>query len=109
MLALCPLDLAQKTTTLIISNKKMEDNMRIVKSLEESGLPVKGVTDTIKIETKEQKGGFLGMLLGTLGGCLLQNLLSTKTAGETGWVEGFIKVADGAIRARQDFQCCLIL
>ena len=54
-------------TALIIYNEKKDDITKIVKSLEESGLLVKGVSKIIKIETKEQKGGFLGMLLGTLG------------------------------------------
>ena len=46
-------------STLIISNEKMNNIMKIVKSLEESGLLIKGVSETIKNETKEQKGGFL--------------------------------------------------
>ena len=49
-------------TTLIISNEEMNDIMRIIKSLEESGLLIKGVSQTIKNEAKEQKGGFLCML-----------------------------------------------
>ena len=48
--------------------------MKIVKSLEESGLLIKGIRETIKNEEKEQKGGFLEMLLGTLGASLLGNL-----------------------------------
>ena len=52
--------------------------MKIVKSLEESGLLITGVSQTIKNEAKEQKGGFLGMLLGTLGATLLRNLLGCK-------------------------------
>ena len=64
--------------TLIISNEEMSDIMKIVKSLEESGLLIKGVSDTIKNEAKEQKCGFLSMLLGTLGASLLRNLLSGK-------------------------------
>ena len=59
--------------------------MKIVKSLEESGLLIKGVSETIKNEAKEQKAGFLRMLLGTLGASLLGNLLTGKgtiTAGE---------------------------
>ena len=63
-------------TTLIISNKKMKDIMKIVKFLKESGLLIKGVSDTIKNEAKEQKGGFLSMLLGTLDASLLGNLLT---------------------------------
>ena len=57
------------TTTLIISNKKMNGIMKIVQALEDSNIVLKGVTKTIKTETKEQKGGFL--LLGTLGASLL--------------------------------------
>ena len=55
------------STTLIISNDEMEDIIKIVKSLEDSGLLLKGVTETVQNEVKEQKGGFLSMLLGTLG------------------------------------------
>ena len=54
------------TTTLIILNKEVNDIMKIVQALEDSNISLKGVTKTIKIETKEQKGGFLSMLLGTL-------------------------------------------
>ena len=57
----------------IISNEEMNDIMKIVKSLEESGLFIKGVTETIKNEAKEQKGGFLGMLLDTLDASFLEN------------------------------------
>ena len=66
------------TTTLIISNEEMNDIMKIVQALEESNIFPKGVTKTIKNETKEQKGGFLSMLLGTLGASLLENLLGGK-------------------------------
>ena len=66
------------TTTLIISNKEMNDIMKIVQALEDSNIFVKGVCKTIKKETKEQKGGFLSMLLGTLGAILLGNLLTGK-------------------------------
>ena len=65
-------------TILIISNEEMNDIMKVIKSLEESGLLIKGVSETIKNETKEQKGGFLSMLLGTLGASLLGNLLTGK-------------------------------
>ena len=53
-------------TTLIISNNEMEDIIKIVKSLEDSGLLLKGVTETVQNEVKEQIGGFLSMLLGRL-------------------------------------------
>ena len=59
------------TTTLIISNEEMNDIMKIVQALKDSNILLKGVTKTIKNKTKEQKGEFLSMLLGTLGGTLL--------------------------------------
>ena len=65
-------------TTLIISNEEMNDIMKIVQALEGSNILLKGITKTIKNETKEQKGGFLSMLLGTLGASLLGNLLAGK-------------------------------
>ena len=55
------INLEHDTIALIISNEEMEDIMKIVKSLEESELLIKGITETIKIEAKEQKGGFLSM------------------------------------------------
>ena len=64
----------------------MNDILKIVKSLEESALLIKGVSETIKYKTKEQKGGFCRMLLGTLGASFLGNLLtvsSTNRAGES--------------------------
>ena len=65
-------------TTLTISNKKMNDIMKIVQALEYSNILLQGVTKTIKNETKEQKERFLGMLLGTLGASLVENLLTGK-------------------------------
>ena len=81
-------------TTLIISNEEMNDIMIIVKSLEESGLLIKGVNETIKNEAKEQNGGFLGMLLGILGATLLRNLLRG---------EGTIRAGENTVRAGQGF------
>ena len=63
-------------TTLIISNEEMNDIIKIIQGLENSNILLKGVTKTIKNKIKEQKGGFLGMLLGTLGTSLLGNLLT---------------------------------
>ena len=63
---------------LIISNKDIEDLIYIVKSLEDSGLLLNGVTKSVQNEIKEQKGGFLSMLLGTLGASLLGNLVTGK-------------------------------
>ena len=57
-------------------NKEMEDIMKIVKSLEESELLIKGISETIKSEAKEQKGGFLPMLLGTLTASMLGSALT---------------------------------
>ena len=59
--------LGSAATTLIISNNEMDDILKIVKSLENSGVLLKGVSETIQHEAKEQRGGFLSMLLGTLG------------------------------------------
>ena len=61
------------TTTLIISNDEINDIIKIVKSLENSGVILKGVSETIQHEAKEQRGGFLSMLLGTLSASLLGN------------------------------------
>ena len=66
------------TTTLTISSEEMSDIMKIVQALEDSNILLNGVTRTIKNEKKEQKGGFLSMLLGTLGASLSRNLLAGK-------------------------------
>ena len=60
---------------LVIENENMNDIMKIIEALENSGILLKGVSKTIENETKEQKGGFLSMLLGTLGTSLLGYLL----------------------------------
>ena len=69
-------------TTLIISNDDMQDLLKIVKSLEDSGVLLDRITETVKYEVKEQKGGFLSMLLGTLGASLLGNLLTKKLSSK---------------------------
>ena len=66
------------TTTLIISNEEMNDIMKILQALEDSNILLKGVTKTIRNETKEQKGGFLSIILGILGASLLESLLTGK-------------------------------
>ena len=105
------------TTTLRISNKEMNDIMKVIKSLEEPGSLIKGVSETIKNEAKEQKVGFFSMLLGTLGACLLGNLLTGKgaiRAGERAIAanqgckanmpgRSTIRACKGTIRAGQDF------
>ena len=65
-------------TTLIISNDEIGDIIKIVKSLEDSGLLLKGVTETVQNEVKEQKGRFLSMLLGTLGAGFIRKSFNRK-------------------------------
>ena len=83
-----------RNTTLIVSNEETNDIMKIVKSLEESGLLIDGVSETIKNEAKEQKGVFLGMFFGTLGASLSGNLLTGQAT---------IIAGQGTIRVTQDF------
>ena len=87
-------------TVLILSNDEMKDIIIIVKSLEDSGLLLKRVSETTQNETKEQRGGFISMLLGTLGASLLGNILADK---------GINRAEEGVIRAgygnkRQDYE-----
>ena len=72
----------------------MDDIFKIVKSLEDSGVLLKGVSVTIQHEAKEQRGGFLSMLLGTLGASLLGDVLSKGLSGR-----GVIRAGEGKIRA----------
>ena len=80
--------------TLIISNKELEDIMKIINSLDDSGLLIKGVSETIKNEARGQKEEFLGMSLGTLGASLLGNLLTGKV---------IIRARKGTNRASENF------
>ena len=91
--------LGSGTATLIISNDEMKYIIKIVKSLEDSGLLLKGVTETIQNEVKEQKGGFLSMLLGTLGASLLGNLLTGKGIYRAGKGKGINRAGEGIVRA----------
>ena len=77
---------------LIIEQDDMNDIMKIIKALENSGILLKGVSKTIKNETKEQRGGFLSMLLGTLGASLLGNFL---TGGK-----GIVRAGEGSEASR---------
>ena len=81
-------------TTLIISNDEMGDILKKVKSIEDSGIILKGISETIQHEAKERRGGFLGMLLGTLGASLLDDVLSKGSSGK-----GLIGAGEGTIRA----------
>ena len=71
----------------------MEDLIKIVTSLEDSGLLLKGVTKSVQNEVKEQNGGFLSALLGTLGASLLGNLLAGKGINRAG--EGIVRAGEG--------------
>ena len=86
--------LGSGATTLITSNDEMDDILKIVKYLEDSGVLLKGVSETVQHEAKEQRGGFLGMLLGTLGASLLGDVLSKGLSGK-----GVIRAGEGTIRA----------
>ena len=72
----------------------MEDIMKIVKSLEDSGLLLKGVCETIQNEAKVQKGGCLSMLLSTLVASLLGDTLAGKGINKAG--DGMIKASYGS-------------
>ena len=82
------------TIKLIIENEDMNDIMKIIEALENSGILLKAVTKTIENETKEQRRGFLSMLLGTLGASLLGNLLTGKGMMRAG--EGIVRAGEGA-------------
>ena len=77
---------------LIIEQEDMKDIMKIIKALENSGILLKGVSKANKNETKEQKGGFLSMLVGTLGASLLGNLLSGG--------KGIMRAGEGSVASR---------
>ena len=96
----------------------MNDIMKIIQALEDSDILLKGVTKTIKHETKEQKRGFLSMLLGTLGASLLRNFLTEKSILKAGSgcplsSTSTIKKGEGIVTAgtgkEWDFQYCLTL
>ena len=72
----------------------MQDLLKIVKSLEDSGILLDGISETVKNEVKDQKRGFLSMLLGTLGASLLGDLLTKSLTGR-----GVIRAGEGTIRA----------
>ena len=79
---------------LIIEQEDLNDIIKIIEALENSGILLKGETKTIENETKEQRGGFLCMLLGTLGASLLGNLLTGKGMIRAG--EGIVRAGEGA-------------
>ena len=82
---------------LIIEQEDMDDIMKIIEALENSGILLKGVSKTIESETKEQRGGFLSMLLGTLGAGLLGNLLTGgKGMMRAGKGKGIVRADKGS-------------
>ena len=87
-------------TALIISNDEINDIIKIVKFLEDSGLLLKGVTETVQNEVKKQKGGFLSMLLGTLGASLLGNILAGKGINRAG--EGVVRASYGNKKGKKN-------
>ena len=86
---------------LIFEQEDMNDIMKIIEALESSGISLNRVTKTTKNETKEQRGGFLGMLLGTLGTSLLGNLL-TGGKGIMRAGDGTVRAGDGIVRAGEE-------
>ena len=68
---------SRNQTTIIISNGDLNDLLEAIKSLEKNGILLDGITETIKDEVKEQEGSLI-ILLGTLGGSLLGNMLAGK-------------------------------
>ena len=85
----------------------MKDIIRIVKSLEDSGLLLREISETIQNEAKEQKGGFLTILQGTLRAILLGNILAGRGINRAG--KGVIRAGCGNkredYRNKMDFQC----
>ena len=80
---------------LIIEQQDMNDIMKIIKTLENSGILLKGVSKTTENETKEQRGGFLSMLLGTLETILLGNLLTGKDIMRA--ENGIVRAGEGSV------------
>ena len=103
------LESGNNNTILIISNDEMKDIIKIVKSLADSALLFKGVSEIVQREAKEQKGGFLSMLLSTLGASLLGNILAGNGAITKRQGRGINRAGEGVIRAgygnkRQDYE-----
>ena len=96
-----PSSSASHFTTLIITNDEMKDIIKIVKSLEDSGLLLKGVSETVQNEAKEQKGGFLSILLSILGATLLGNILAGRGINRARKGQGRNRAGEGAITTRQ--------
>ena len=90
-------------TTLIILNEEIDDIMKIVKTIKDSGLLIKGASETIENEAKEQKGRLFSMLLGTLGDSLLGNILTVKGVKPKMPEEGVTRVGEAKTREEDGF------
>ena len=64
--------------SISIKEKELKDILKIMKSLEENGVFIEGISDTVKQKVNKQKGGLLSLLLGTLASSILGNILSDK-------------------------------
>ena len=83
----------------------MKDIIKIAKSLENSGLVLQGVSETIQNEAKEQKERFLSILFGTLGVSLLGNILAEIKMNRAG--EGIVRAGYGNKKQKQIFNAAL--
>ena len=87
-----------KKITLVILKEGMDDIIRIIKLRDNLGVLIDGVNETVKHEIKRQEGGFLRMLLGTLGASILGNMLTGKSVIRAG--KGVVKVV---VRAGREY------
>ena len=85
---------AGKGITLVISKEYMDDIIRMIKSLNNSGVVIDGVSETKKYDIKKREGGFLGLLLATLGASVLGNMLTGK---------GVMRAGKGVVRAGRGY------
>ena len=96
--------LANRTISLIISNEEIDDIIKLFKSLQDTGLLIKGVYETNKKEAKEQKGEFLSILLGTLDSSALENPIRGKGTKKSNTPrQGILRAGKGTHRKGQDF------
>ena len=95
--------------TLTILNKEMNNIMKIIKGLEDSGILLKGITKTIEDKTKEQKDWFLEIILVTLGASLLGNMLAGKGIARSGYGNKGKGIVRAGYGFKMDFKRRLIL
>ena len=89
---------SRHNTTLIISNDEINDIAKVVKSLEDSSLLFKGVTETVQNEVKKQKGWFFSMLLGTLYASVWGNLLTGRGINRAEKSRGINRAGEEIVR-----------